>query len=102
MKLSHSNLDEAWTIDEFPTLLDAKTALVHPDNITELSIGSRLIPRDTIESNLDGLMAAARYINENGGIFSGLTFKADPPENPNENALNPAWRQSMFSATIAL
>lgn len=77
---------------------------LHPKyDITEASIGGRLVPRSLVESDdsTAGLMSAMRFITANDGLFSGVSFNVTS-EPPVPNSVNPAWRTALFSAVIAM
>jgi hypothetical protein len=71
-------------------------------NITNYSIGGRLIPRSVVESNTSALVAAIKDINYLGGGLSGVAVNvAERAETPS-NSVNPAWRKALVSLTIGL
>lgn len=62
--------------------------------------GGRLIPRTTITQNLTAFMTASRSITENGVIFIGVATDVSPFASKVDNAVLPAWRKTLVSATL--
>lgn len=64
--------------------------------------GGRLIPRETITSNLTNFMAAARSIAEDGTTFIGVGTDVSGPASKVSNSVLPAWRKTLVHATLTL
>lgn len=72
--------------------------------VTEYSIGGRLIPRSLVATNAttQKLVSALQYINDNGGVISGVSVNvAKFGQNPS-NAANPVWRSTLFDAVVGV
>lgn len=70
-------------------------------NITDELLGGRFIPRSVVKQNCSVLVDAFRSIVETDSdlILSGITVNASRATFP-DNAVNPAWRETIISATI--
>ncbi|PLB48795.1 FAD binding domain protein [Aspergillus steynii IBT 23096] len=99
-KLAHPSL--YYSINAFPTYhaAVAETAV----NITEMSVGGRLIPRSTVESNPDGLISAIQRIIGYEAAFSGFSMNVHHAHDrlAANNAANPAWQKTAMSAVFGL
>ena len=71
-----------------------------PALVTEYQLGGQLIPRSVVESQPKALISAIRIINENGGAFSGVSVQVPKKVGFPANAVLPAWRSTIISATI--
>jgi len=71
-----------------------------PALVTEYQLGGRLIPRSVVESQPKALISAMRTINENGAVFSGVSVQVPKKAGFPANAVLPAWRSTIISATI--
>ncbi|KAI9838740.1 MAG: hypothetical protein M1838_004532 [Thelocarpon superellum] len=83
-----------FSTNSYPTYLDAYNHAFTPWPVGGL-FGSRLIPRDTIQNNADGLVSTMRDIYDAQGTLNYISFspKANLTGNP-DNAVLPAWRQT--------
>ncbi|RDW88377.1 hypothetical protein BP6252_00409 [Coleophoma cylindrospora] len=66
--------------------------------------GGRLISRDNVANNMDALSAAYRNITENGVTFIGVgtNVSSSAITSGPSNAVLPAWRTALVSATLTL
>ncbi len=89
-------------IGEFPTYLDSFEAMNPTPNVTEFSLGGRLMPRSLVASNssASSLTNALRYINDNGAVISGVSTNASRGASRASNSVNPAWRDALFDAVV--
>ncbi|KAL6855741.1 hypothetical protein J3F83DRAFT_475402 [Trichoderma novae-zelandiae] len=90
-------------IDQFNTFLDSYNAYNPPPNVTEYNIGGRLIPRNlfTNQSGAASVAAAYRFINQHGGVVSGVSVNVSKGQKVS-NAVNPAWRTAITSTVVGL
>ncbi|PQE16637.1 FAD FMN-containing isoamyl alcohol oxidase protein [Rutstroemia sp. NJR-2017a BBW] len=69
---------------------------------SNISIGSRLIPRSTVRdktTSLPSLIASFRSITTSGGLISAVSSNfTSPPHTP--NSVLPSWRTALFIATF--
>lgn len=69
-------------------------------------IGGRLIPRDTLENNAEGLTAAIRGITNDGRfVYNGISMNvshARVGNEPGANAVLPAWRNAAITANVVV
>ncbi|KAJ2977104.1 hypothetical protein NUW58_g7913 [Xylaria curta] len=90
-------------IESFPSYFDGYHRLSAEPNITEYSIGGRLIPRSLLSSDNSAapLVDALRFIVKNGGVVSGVTLNVTKlPSSP--NSVNPKWRTTACSIVIGV
>ena len=91
---------------DFPTYLDQFNAFELPIQVGTAQYGGRLIPRSVVESNNDGLTAAIRFINEqeSAPLFCGVGLNVNKSaargNNQVDNAVLPAWRDTLVDAVI--
>ncbi|KAL9121693.1 MAG: hypothetical protein Q9187_001744 [Circinaria calcarea] len=102
--LSIPLLDE--DIVTFPTFNEHYTHYATDVWTNSMTCGNRHIPRSLVQQNLPGLTATLREtVSNSTGIFSMLasnvTHKRVGNE-PGSNAVQPAWRDSLFSLTMVL
>ncbi|EPS33802.1 hypothetical protein PDE_08764 [Penicillium oxalicum 114-2] len=97
--LQENNLTYAYHIQQFPSFWDCYMAMNPHSNITEAQIGGRLMPRDVIEYDTDGLFMTLRDIVEMGVVVSGVSLNVSRNSVP-ENAVNPAWRDAAISVVL--
>ncbi len=71
-----------------------------PTNTSNLQIGGRLIPRSLVELNLQGFIAALRFINAKGALISGLSLNVSQKAGSVANAVNPPWRDALLSMVL--
>ncbi|XDG10327.1 hypothetical protein ABKA04_009942 [Annulohypoxylon sp. FPYF3050] len=101
--LSENGISYDYSIKDSPNYLESYNTLHPKYNITEASIGGRLIPRSIVASNSStiSLMDAMKFIISNGGQVSGVSINVTrPPDVP--NSVNPAWRSTLFSAVVSI
>ncbi|KAI0165408.1 FAD binding domain protein [Hypoxylon sp. FL1284] len=84
---------------DFPTFGDAYNTLNLVMNISDLNIGSRIIPRSVVSSepSASDLVSAIRSMTKNYAGFAGVTMNVSKPPT-SSNAVHPAWRNSIFLA----
>lgn len=89
-------------INEYPTYIDTWNGIAPPQNTTPFSVGARLMPRSIAKSDVlvSEFTDTVRFINENGGVFSGVSVNASKKAGSVSNAVLPAWRDAMFSAVV--
>ncbi|KAK8024890.1 hypothetical protein PG990_002713 [Apiospora arundinis] len=61
--------------------------------VEEYNFGSRMIPRDVLVNNNDGLQAVLKNLTLHGVLAVGDALNATAPF-PTANAVNPAWRRT--------
>ena len=99
-KMDALGLDYQYSSSEFPTFLSAYNSLTSTWNVSDYNIGGRLIPRDLVSNNLDGLVEAIRYISSQT-LMSGVTFNVkNGVPSADDVAVNPYFRKTLFSATV--
>ncbi|KAI8623981.1 hypothetical protein F5Y19DRAFT_456409 [Xylariaceae sp. FL1651] len=97
--LDDHNIQYASTEQDFPTFEDAYNTLNPVMNISDLNIGSRIIPRSVVATQppASDLVSAIRSMTDNFAAFAGITMNVSkPPTSP--NAVHPSWRDSIFLA----
>lgn len=63
--------------------------------------GGRLIPRSVVEESNAELIAAYRYINEQGGVIAGIGLNVSKAVTGDVwNSANPAWRETLVESVI--
>ena len=90
----------------FPTYLDQFNAYMLTSTVAVAQYGGRLIPRSVVENDSDALTAAIRFINEQDSapLFCGVGLnvnKSAARGNADvDNAVLPAWRDTLIDAVI--
>lgn len=98
-----TNLCIAFTPTDYPTFQDAFYTLNPWQNISEVNLGGRLIPRSLVanDKSAAALTQALKSIADNGGITAGVSMDVSrPPLIP--NSANPEWRESLFLAFLGM
>ncbi|PWY81692.1 FAD binding domain protein [Aspergillus sclerotioniger CBS 115572] len=100
--LQNLNMTYYYTIREFPSY-HSQTASSPGVNITEYTIGGRLILRSTVESNTDALISALQSIAQHNTSISGLSLNVSRPNNKHpSNSVNPIWREAAMNIVIGI
>ncbi|GKT46425.1 FAD-linked oxidoreductase sor8 [Colletotrichum spaethianum] len=91
-----------FNIGQYNTYLDSYNDMNPEPAVTEYNIGGRLMPRSLVadDASATELTNTLRSILNEGGIVSGLSINVARPANVVPNAVNPAWRTALFSATV--
>lgn len=99
--LTQDNAD--FSSNNYPAFQDAFHTMNPEMNITELSIGGRLIPRSLISSNASAahLSRAIDYILRNNGTFIGVSENVGISPTFN-NSVHPYWRETVFLAVFGM
>lgn len=102
--LKANNMTYTFYIQQYNTYLDSYNALNPEPQVTEYSIGGRLIPRSLTSTNsgMTQLTQALRFINNNGAVISGLCVDVANFGKAAANAVNPAWRTAFFDAVVGV
>lgn len=69
------------------------------------TVGGRLISRDSVETNLPGVIEAIRQITSTGAWVNGITGSASHERvgnAPGDNAVLPAWRGALYHLVIEM
>ncbi|KAK4185896.1 hypothetical protein QBC35DRAFT_388516 [Podospora australis] len=97
--LKKNGIQYAYTTKDYNNFQDAFSTLNPYQNITEINIGGRLIPKSLVSNKISATLLAdsIKFITNTGGIFAGVS--ADVSKTPNvDNSANPEWRKSAFLA----
>ena len=68
--------------------------------VERYQFGGRLIPRQTLENNLDSFMEAANTLSSNGVLAVGSAAKYSKPAGGVSNAVSPAWRDAVIQLQL--
>lgn len=100
--LTDLNLDYQYSSSENPTFLSAYQSLTSNWNVSDYNSGGRLIPRDLVSNNTEGLVEAIRHIASRA-LFSGVSFNVkNSVSSPDEVAVNPYIRDALFNAFLGV
>ncbi|KAK7702027.1 hypothetical protein SLS64_009888 [Diaporthe eres] len=101
--LNQSGINYDFSSNNYPAFQDAFHTMNPEMNITELSIGGRLIPRSLISSNASAahLSRAIDYILRNNGTFIGVSENVGISPTSN-NSVHPYWRETVFLAVFGM
>lgn len=89
---------------DFPTYLDEFNTFELPIEVGTAQYGGRLIPRSIVNNNNDALTAAIRTITEqeSSPLFIGIGLNVNMSVAGNvDNAVLPAWRDTLIDSVIA-
>lgn len=100
LDLEDLGLDYQYTSYNSPNFLTAYNALQGSWNVSDYNVGGRLIPRDIIENNIEGLTSAVRHIGTKT-LFSAVAYNLDI-DRENKTSVNPYMRKSIFNAFIGV
>ena len=93
-KLALLNFPFKYNTSSFDSYYDAYNTVLPVWEVGGL-LGSRLIPRDTIEHSGDDLAAVQNMVLKMGFSVASMAFKASQPIGSNQDhAILPAWRES--------
>ncbi|KAF6830732.1 FAD-linked oxidoreductase-like protein 12 [Colletotrichum plurivorum] len=89
-------------IGQYATYLDSYNDMNPEPAVTEFNVGARLMPRSLVadEASTTKLVDTLKFILNSGGIVSGLTINVARGADAVPNAVNPAWRDALFSAVV--
>lgn len=103
--LSNTELAYDYSSFETPTFLSTFETAPGTWNVSDFNTGGRLIPRWLLHSNPDGLVAALRNVGTQT-LLTGVSFNVDVGRsgisNPDEVAVNPYFRQSIFNVFLGV
>ena len=91
---------------DFPTYLDQFNTFELPIQVGTAQYGGRLIPRSVVENNSAAFTAAIRFINEqeSAPLFCGVGLNVNKSaargNGDVDNAVLPAWRETLVDAVI--
>ncbi|KAI1431256.1 FAD-binding domain-containing protein [Xylaria sp. CBS 124048] len=101
-KLNELSLAFTYSSSENATFLGAYNALPTMWNVSDFNTGGRLIDREMVFNKTDDLIAAIRNIGSEG-LFSGVCLNVSQSvSSPDEVAVNPYFRTSLFNAFYGL
>ncbi|OTB16527.1 hypothetical protein K445DRAFT_316800 [Daldinia sp. EC12] len=95
--LEESGIPYTWEGHDYPTFQDAFYTQNPKQDVAEINLGGRLIPRSLVKSSdsVDSLADALKSIVDNGGMMA--TVCADTTHLPTfPNSAHPAWRETLF------
>ncbi|KAI1383023.1 FAD-binding domain-containing protein [Hypoxylon trugodes] len=82
---------------EYKDFLSSYNSMTSTWNVSDYNVGGRLIPRDLVENNVDGLVKAVQYISSQT-LMSGVSFNV--ANATGNNAANPYFRKTISSVVI--
>jgi hypothetical protein len=97
-ELNGINVSYTYYSAEFPSFLEMYNEMNPFTEMGIFQIGSRLIPRQVIETKPNDFSEALKKVNAQGAWVSGVAYKTNPPAIP--NAVNPSWHSSIVSLVI--
>jgi hypothetical protein len=99
-KLTELGLDYQYTSAEHPTFLTHYNAISASWNVSDFSLGGRLIPRSLAEENPEQLLEAVRFISSQG-LMSGVAYNVvNAVSSTDDVAVSPYFRKSLMSIAI--
>jgi len=99
-KLTELGLDYQYTSYEKPTFLSNYNSQTVSWNVSDYTLGGRLIPRSLVEDDTEALVDAIRFISSQT-LMSGVTFNVSKGvSSPDEVAVNPYFRKAIASIAI--
>ena len=99
-KLNGTGIPYQYSSQEFPTFLESyKTMNLPSANVSDSILGGRLLPRSSVEGDIDNFIATLKSISESNYVFAGLAL--DVRQTPADKvAANPYWRQTLINGVI--
>ncbi|KAF2730300.1 FAD binding domain protein [Polyplosphaeria fusca] len=84
---------------EQPTFLELYNSLPDIWNVSDASLGGRLIPRSLLQTNPDGLVDAIRFIASQA-TMTGVSYNVANATAPDFNSANPHLRDTIFGIVL--
>lgn len=103
-KLDELGLEYQYSSVEHVNFLAASRAMAVAYNVSDYHAGGRLVPRELVQddASIESLVGAIRHIGSNG-FMAGVAFNvAHAVDSPDDVAVNPHFRKSLFNAAVGL
>lgn len=99
-KLNQEGIVYQYDSREFDSFLDSYTAMNLPSaNVSEAILGGRLLPRSSVEEDIEHFMAALRAISENNSVLAGIALNVSQTS-ADKFAANPYWRKTLIVGVL--
>lgn len=100
-KLDAQSIPYAKFFGDFGSYTEFYAAMYQALPVNAYVYTGRLLPRDVVLSNGQGVVDTFRFLNEHGATVVGIGLNASSSANDTpDNAVNPGWREAMVSLLI--